>query len=117
MNEYRNIDNKVLRNVNTKTNTSNGNKNKKNIRYKKGKPYNGTVGGIPKWKLEPKGYNNGNTMVRNGKTYYWFTNNHNGGMWVFKNPRTETKRKVRLRPTLIKKRRTMERILTYNNKQ
>ena len=40
------------------------------------------VVGIPKWKLETKVANPGDTMVLNGNTYYWCPTHHDVVMWV-----------------------------------
>ena len=72
--------------VNTKTNTCNGNNNKKFIKDQIGNTEHGMVGGITKWKLEPKGSNNGNTMVLYGKTCHLFTNHYDIVMWVHHKP-------------------------------
>ena len=64
--------------INIKTNNCNGEKKTVNINGKNGKPYNDTVGGIPKCKLKPKVSKPGNTMVFNGNIYYHCTNHHDG---------------------------------------
>ena len=56
---------------------------KENSKDNTGEPYDGTVGGVPKYKLEPKGDKPGNTMVCKRKTYYWWPSNHGRGMWGF----------------------------------
>ena len=63
------------------TNNRNRKKNKEQINIFK--PENDTVEGILRWKLENNGSKPGDTIVWNGKTYHWFTNQHGGGTWFF----------------------------------
>ena len=55
--------------MNTKTNTCNGKNKKEKIKDNIGGPDDDIAGGTPKWKLEPKGANPGDTIFLNGKTY------------------------------------------------
>ena len=47
------------------------------------KPVNDMVGGIPRCNLEPRWHKPEDTMISNGKNYYWCNNHHDRVMWVF----------------------------------
>ena len=65
VNQYRKSENKSGRTDNRKANNRNVNNKKENRRDKIGKLDADMVGGIPKWKFEPKVAKPGNTMVCN----------------------------------------------------
>ena len=86
VNDYRKREKTVVMTINVNTSTCNGNKKKEDIKDNIREPDNYMVGGIPKWKLKPKGANPGETMVCNGTTYYWCPNRLCRVIWVCRKP-------------------------------